>query len=294
MSKVGGAQGVGGAEGRASKPAASGAVGKAGVSAKAEREGKAATPTKATAESQDQNPTSTSASRQIQVTVEKDTGSKVTSATKKESAVPRATAKRVPAKKAQMPKAAGPTPKAPEKSTLAKGTPADVVPTERGKAVDPEVSAARLTKSASVVSDPTVAERKPPVYVPLPVDVYDAKFLAEQSELLVAEQVAYTESAAELKAEADALAQDMEPGDVQFDEESGEGGTATIDRERDLVLSAQARAAVDEITHALVKIGTRTYGSCENCRQPIPKARLKALPYARLCVACKSGGLSRR
>ena len=27
---------------------------------------------------------------------------------------------------------------------------------------------------------------------------------------------------------------------------------------------------------------------------PDPKARLKALPYAALCVQCKSGGLSRR
>ncbi len=118
--------------------------------------------------------------------------------------------------------------------------------------------------------------------------------MAEQKELLLSEQAAYLESAEALKAEADALAQDMEPGDVQFDEESGEGGTATIDRERDLVLSAQAHAAVDEITHALAKIAARTYGTCESCRKPIPKLRLKALPYARLCVACKSGGLSRR
>ncbi len=35
------------------------------------------------------------------------------------------------------------------------------------------------------------------------------------------------------------------------------------------------------------------YGACEHCGQPIPKARLRALPYARLCVACKSGGLHR-
>ena len=41
-------------------------------------------------------------------------------------------------------------------------------------------------------------------------------------------------------------------------------------------------------------IETKMYGACENCGQPIPKARLRALPYARLCVACKSGGLHRR
>ena len=67
-----------------------------------------------------------------------------------------------------------------------------------------------------------------------------------------------------------------------------------VDRERDLALSAQALAAVEEIDDAVSRIGKKTYGACERCRQPIPKARLRALPYARLCVACKSGGLSRR
>jgi DnaK suppressor protein len=120
------------------------------------------------------------------------------------------------------------------------------------------------------------------------------KFLEEQRALLLAERSDYERQALALKAEADSLAQEMEPGDIQFDEESGEGGTMNIDRERDLALSAQARLSVDEIDHALAKIQSGTYGNCERCGQPIPRARLKALPYARLCVACKSGGLSRR
>jgi DnaK suppressor protein len=51
---------------------------------------------------------------------------------------------------------------------------------------------------------------------------------------------------------------------------------------------------VEEIDDALRKIDRKFYGACERCYQPIPKARLRALPFARLCVACKSGGLSRR
>jgi len=122
----------------------------------------------------------------------------------------------------------------------------------------------------------------------------DKKFLQEQRELLLIERDTYTQQAETLKAEADQLAEDMEPGDIQFDEESGEGGTMNVERERDLALSAQAQAAVEEIDRALAKITDGTYGYCEQCGQPIPKARLKALPYAALCVACKSGGLSRR
>lgn len=120
------------------------------------------------------------------------------------------------------------------------------------------------------------------------------KFLLEQRSALEAERETYLAQAETLKAEADQMAQEAEPGDVQFDEESGEGGTMNIDRERDLALSAQARAAVEDIDLALAKIAGGTYGFCERCGQPIPKARLKALPQARLCVGCKSGGLSRR
>jgi RNA polymerase-binding transcription factor DksA len=122
----------------------------------------------------------------------------------------------------------------------------------------------------------------------------DAKFLDEVRELLIADRAIYQEQATSLRAEADSLALEREPGDVQFDEESGEGGTVTVDRERNLALSGQALLAVEEIDDALKRIDDRTYGYCERCFQPIPKPRLRALPYARLCVACKSGGLSRR
>jgi len=137
---------------------------------------------------------------------------------------------------------------------------------------------------------------KPPAPVRPKTGPYakDAKFLDEVKELLLAERAIYQEQATSLRAEADSLALEREPGDVQFDEESGEGGTVTVDRERNLALSGQATLAVEEIDDALARIVDKTYGYCERCFQPIPKPRLRALPYARLCVACKSGGLSRR
>jgi len=137
---------------------------------------------------------------------------------------------------------------------------------------------------------------KPPAPVRPKTGPYakDAKFLDEVHELLVADRAIYQEQATSLRAEADSLALEREPGDVQFDEESGEGGTVTVDRERNLALSGQATLAVEEIDEAMGRIDDKTYGYCERCFQPIPKPRLRALPYARLCVACKSGGLSRR
>ncbi|MGA2208038.1 MAG: TraR/DksA C4-type zinc finger protein [Acidimicrobiales bacterium] len=122
----------------------------------------------------------------------------------------------------------------------------------------------------------------------------EERFLAHQRHALDSERATYLEQAKSLRAEAESLVEEMEPGDIQFDDESGEGGTVTVDRERDLALSAQALVAVDEIDHAIHKMAMHTYGICENCGRLVPKARLEALPYARLCIDCKSGGLSRR
>lgn len=166
----------------------------------------------------------------------------------------------------------------------------------------------RASKTATTAPAPEAAEPAVPApspdspaggssTMPAPGGASEApspEFIAAQHAMLLAERDVYMQQADSLRAAAEQMAQEMEPGDVQFDEESGEGGTMNVERERDLTLSAQARAAVDEIDQALARIDAGTYGICERCRTPIPRARLEALPYASLCVACKSGGLSRR
>jgi DnaK suppressor protein len=107
------------------------------------------------------------------------------------------------------------------------------------------------------------------------------------------ERSTYLEQAASLNAEVEALVERREPADIQFDDGSDEPETVTVDRERDLALSAQALAAVEEIDHTLLKLDNGTYAICEKCGHLIAKARLEALPYARLCIDCKSGGLSK-
>ncbi len=123
---------------------------------------------------------------------------------------------------------------------------------------------------------------------------FPARWLTAQQKALLNERASYTRQADSLKAEADALVADFEPGDVQFDEESGEGDTLNIERERDLALSAQARQAVEEIDHALAKFDLGTYGICEISGEPIPVERLEAIPWARERVEYKTGGLGRR
>lgn len=121
----------------------------------------------------------------------------------------------------------------------------------------------------------------------------DSKFLDEMREALQKEHTIYEGQIEQLRSEAESLALEREPGDVQFDEESGEGGTASLERELDLTLSAQASEAIKLINDALEGIENGSYGICDSCHRLIPKARLRALPYARLCIECKNGGLHR-
>jgi RNA polymerase-binding transcription factor DksA len=188
-------------------------------------------------------------------------------------------------------KAAAKATKAPAKKTSAKEKAADAAPEKAPakkaaakKAAAPHRTIPALAKQAAPDS------RKAPPKRTGPLD----KFLLGQLEALEEERATYTRQAASLRAEADSLVFERDPGDVQFDEESGEGDTIAVERERDLALSNQALAAVEEIDRAVAKIHDGTYGVCENCYSAIPKERLKALPYAALCVQCKSAGFTRR
>ncbi len=46
-------------------------------------------------------------------------------------------------------------------------------------------------------------------------------------------------------------------------------------------------AEVCDINRALQRIDEGTYGQCESCGGSIGHRRLKALPFARLCIECK-------
>ena len=52
-------------------------------------------------------------------------------------------------------------------------------------------------------------------------------------------------------------------------------------------LSETERARLQAVEKALHRVAEGTYGLCEDCAKPIPLARLKVLPFAKLCVACQ-------
>jgi DnaK suppressor protein len=63
--------------------------------------------------------------------------------------------------------------------------------------------------------------------------------------------------------------------------------TETFEREKGLALESTVQGMLQMVEEALQKIRQRTYGVCEGCGQSIDANRLRAIPYARLCIRCK-------
>lgn len=59
-------------------------------------------------------------------------------------------------------------------------------------------------------------------------------------------------------------------------------------REFNLDLASSEQRLLNDIDDALRKIEEGTFGNCEVCNSKISADRLKAVPYARLCIKCKS------
>ena len=65
-------------------------------------------------------------------------------------------------------------------------------------------------------------------------------------------------------------------------------GSKTFEREQEQSIAANRHDLLIQIEHAFERMDAGTYGICENCGKPIPKARLKALPMATLDAECKA------
>lgn len=65
-------------------------------------------------------------------------------------------------------------------------------------------------------------------------------------------------------------------------------GTDNYEQEFTLGILEQDVETLQDINDALTRIQEGSFGLCEECEKPIARARLKALPWARLCVACKT------
>ena len=77
--------------------------------------------------------------------------------------------------------------------------------------------------------------------------------------------------------------------DVAIDREpDDEAALATSNYASELALATmrRERCELNEVTAALRRLSAGKYGICELCEGQIGLARLRALPWARLCIRC--------
>jgi RNA polymerase-binding protein DksA len=70
-------------------------------------------------------------------------------------------------------------------------------------------------------------------------------------------------------------------------DDQADAGSKTFEREQELSIANNRRDLLLQMERAMERLDAGTYGRCESCSQPIPKARLQAFPSATLCVRCK-------
>jgi DnaK suppressor protein len=83
------------------------------------------------------------------------------------------------------------------------------------------------------------------------------------------------------------IAGEREPGD--------EGAFALQDVIKELAATNMEREirTLSEVELSLRLLENGQYGMCGSCGDEIPKARLQALPWTRICVVCAGGGINR-
>jgi RNA polymerase-binding transcription factor DksA len=214
----------------------------------------------------------------------------------KEAAVKMAAAKTTASKKAAVKKTA--SKKAASKKSAAKKSVDPAIPRPI-QAVPPKLAPKIKEKKSSF---PSLLSNDVPEVVEVPkprgtskdgiayTKDFDVKFLKAQKDELLARRAGELLRATRLEEEAISLIEDGEMGDVQFDDEGGEGDTMVVQRDLDRLLSGQARQSIGDIDEALARIEVGTYGYSVVSGKPIPRERLEAIPETTVLAVEKVSG----
>ena len=76
-----------------------------------------------------------------------------------------------------------------------------------------------------------------------------------------------------------------EAGGLTYDANFADTSQVTAERGEAEALASELAEALGEVEAALGRLSDGTYGLCEVCGNPIPAARLEAIPTARRCMA---------
>jgi len=119
--------------------------------------------------------------------------------------------------------------------------------------------------------------------------VFNAKQFSEYKDLLQKVRDRVVDEIAFLAGDNLNRSQRESSGDLSsYSFHMADQGTDNFDREFALNLVSSEQDVLYEIDEAINRIELKTYGRCEVCDCAIERARLKALPFAKMCIKCKS------
>ena len=111
------------------------------------------------------------------------------------------------------------------------------------------------------------------------IDVDSFRPLLEQERERIVSQIAHLhdDNARSIEDELGELTRGL-------DTHLGDMASVTFERERDEGLEEGAQQMLAQIDRAIAKLDDGTYGRCERCGKEIPEERLRARPWAVLCI----------
>jgi DnaK suppressor protein len=73
---------------------------------------------------------------------------------------------------------------------------------------------------------------------------------------------------------------------LHYDSNFADTSQVTAERGEAEALSARLAETLTDVERAIGKLEDGTFGSCEDCGDPINETRLEAMPAARFCIGC--------
>ncbi|MEU8823818.1 TraR/DksA C4-type zinc finger protein [Streptomyces sp. NPDC048636] len=186
-----------------------------------------------------------------------------------------APAKKATAKKAAPAKKAVPAKKTGARKVVAKKSPAGAPSAKKATTTAHPVPKAR---AAGAPVDPGELAVRPGE------DPWSAEEVAEARAGLLTEAGRLR---TEILASEEAITGLMRDSGDGAGDDQADTGTKNITREHEMALAGNAREMLLQTERAAERLDAGTYGICENCGNPIGKARMQAFPRATLCVECK-------
>ena len=106
-----------------------------------------------------------------------------------------------------------------------------------------------------------------------------------QRKSLLALRTEIADDLANLKGSHETREGDETPTGPDSSGRDADAATVLFERERDMALAAELQSKLIQIDRAIQRIAAGGYGTCARCGKPIGVERLRAVPYATLCVA---------